>query len=110
MKLVILRNSGLKSKQTGLLTRLAILLIALCVAPLLHAQGRAECSLIKSEILKRPVRYCAFLPPGFDDDKTRRYPVLYFLHGLGDNEQSLLNFGDGTWFRSCAVRARSATS
>jgi S-formylglutathione hydrolase FrmB len=93
MKLVILRNSGLKSKQTGLLTRLAILLIALCVAPLLHAQGRAECSLIKSEILKRPVRYCAFLPPGFDDDKTRRYPVLYFLHGLGDNEQSLLNFG-----------------
>jgi S-formylglutathione hydrolase FrmB len=43
--------------------------------------------------MNRPVRYCAFLPPGFDDDKTRHYPVLYFLHGLDDNEQSLLNFG-----------------
>ncbi len=43
--------------------------------------------------MTRPVRYCAFLPPGFDDDKTRHYPVLYFLHGLDDNEQSLLNFG-----------------
>ncbi|MFZ0314455.1 MAG: alpha/beta hydrolase-fold protein [Candidatus Korobacteraceae bacterium] len=62
-------------------------------APLLYAQGRAECSAIKSQILARPVRYCAFLPASFDQDKTRRYPVLYFLHGLGDNEQSLLNFG-----------------
>ena len=39
------------------------------------------------------MRYCAFLPPSFDQDKTRHYPVLYYLHGLGDNEQSLLNFG-----------------
>ncbi len=68
-------------------------LIAFCAAPLLHAQGRAECSVVKSEILARPVRYCAFLPPGFDQDKTKHYPVLYYLHGLGDNEQSLLNFG-----------------
>jgi len=62
-------------------------------APLLRAQGRAECSVIKSQILARSVRYCAFLPSSFDQDKTRHYPVLYFLHGLGDNEQSLLNFG-----------------
>jgi S-formylglutathione hydrolase FrmB len=87
------RRPVLKSQQTHLPIRLAILLLVLCLAPLLHAQGRAECSVIKSEILKRPVRYCAFLPPGFDDDKARHYPVLYFLHGLGDNEQSLLNFG-----------------
>ncbi len=34
------------------------------------------------------------VPAGeLDKDKTRRYPVLYYLHGLGDNEQSLLNFG-----------------
>ncbi len=69
------------------------LLLVLCLSPLLHAQGRAECSVIKSEILQRPVRYCAFLPASFDEDKTRRYPVLYYLHGLGDNEQSLLNLG-----------------
>jgi S-formylglutathione hydrolase FrmB len=67
--------------------------LALLLAPLLHAQGRAECSVIKSQILARSVRYCAFLPASFDQDKARRYPVLYYLHGLGDNEQSLLNFG-----------------
>ncbi len=73
--------------------RIAVALLALCLTPLLHAQGRAECSIIKSEILARPVRYCAFLPDSFDQDKARQYPVLYYLHGLGDNEQSLLNFG-----------------
>jgi S-formylglutathione hydrolase FrmB len=33
------------------------------------------------------------LPPSYDKEKTRRYPVLYYLHGLGDNEQSLINAG-----------------
>ena len=58
-----------------------------------EAQDRAECSVIKSEILARNVRYCAFLPASFDQDKARKFPVLYYLHGLGDNEQSLLNLG-----------------
>ena len=57
------------------------------------AQGRAECRTVASATLKRNVRYCAILPPSYDTDKTRRYPVLYYLHGLGDNEQSLVNFG-----------------
>jgi S-formylglutathione hydrolase FrmB len=80
------------SRRRFLFARVAAALLV-WFAPLLHAQGRAECSVIKSSILARPVRYCAFLPPGFDHDKTRHYPVLYYLHGLGDNEQSLLNFG-----------------
>jgi len=73
--------------------RALVALVALCLAPLLHAQGRAECSVIKSTILEHSIRYCAFLPASFDQDKTRRYPVLYYLHGLGDDEQSLLNLG-----------------
>ena len=78
--------------------RPAFLLRAIFAALLLTAiaaqcQGRAECTVIKSEILARNVRYCAFLPASFDQDKTKRFPVLYYLHGLGDNEQSLLNLG-----------------
>src|SRR5208337_3528075 len=73
--------------------RALVALLALCLAPLLDAQGRAECSVIKSAVLEHSIRYCAFLPASFDQDKTRRYPVLYYLHGLGDNEQSLLNLG-----------------
>lgn len=72
---------------------LVTILLGLLLAPTMHAQGRAECSVLKSKILARPVRYCAFLPPSFNEDKTRKYPVLYYLHGLGDNEQSLLNLG-----------------
>ncbi len=82
----------LRSSKAGVFLGIAILL-ALAVAPCVHAQGRAECSVIKSQIFVHSVRYCAFLPASFDQDKTRRYPVLYYLHGLGDNEQSLLNFG-----------------
>jgi S-formylglutathione hydrolase FrmB len=82
-----------RSKPRFSFLQIAIALLVLCLAPALHAQGRAECSVIHSQILARAVRYCAFLPDSFDHDKTRQYPVLYYLHGLGDNEQSLLNFG-----------------
>jgi S-formylglutathione hydrolase FrmB len=75
------------------LLRIATCLLALALAPRAHAEGRAECSVVKSAILSRSVRYCAFLPSSFDQDKARQYPVLYYLHGLGDNEQSLLNLG-----------------
>ncbi len=71
----------------------AVCLLAAALAPVAHAQGRAECATVKSAVLARPIRYCAFLPASFDADKARRYPVLYYLHGLGDNEQSLLNMG-----------------
>jgi len=70
------------------------------IAPAL-AQSRAECGSMPSRILKRPVGYCALLPPSFDssapkpgsEEKGRRFPILYYLHGRGDNEQSLINSG-----------------
>jgi S-formylglutathione hydrolase FrmB len=58
-----------------------------------RAAGRAECNSIPSKILRRAVPYCVLLPPSYDADKTRRYPILYFLHGIGENEQALLNSG-----------------
>jgi S-formylglutathione hydrolase FrmB len=57
------------------------------------AAGRVECNSVPSKILPRPVPYCILLPPSFDADKTRRFPILYFLHGLGDNEQTFLHTG-----------------
>ena len=74
-----------------LLARAALLAALLPVVA--QAQGRAECRVVPSAILKRSVRYCVLLPPGFDADKTRRFPIVYYLHGLGDNEQSLLKSG-----------------
>ena len=64
------------------------------------AQSRIDCSALNSRILKQVVRYCVYLPSGYDagaaEHPARRYPVLYFLHGLGDNEQTLFNSGGWT--------------
>lgn len=64
------------------------------------AQSRIDCSALNSRILKQVVRYCVYLPGGYDasaaEHPPRRYPVLYFLHGLGDNEQTLFNSGGWT--------------
>jgi len=57
------------------------------------ATGRAECLSAASKILGHPVAYCVLLPPSYDAEKTRRYPILYLLHGLGDNEQMLIHSG-----------------
>jgi S-formylglutathione hydrolase FrmB len=73
----------------------AILLVAACFALALPARaaGRAECRAVPSKILGRAVSYCILLPPSYDADKARRYPILYFLHGLGGNQEALLNSG-----------------
>ncbi len=71
----------------------ACVFAALFLASPAHAVSRVECSAVKSAILKRAVRYCAMLPAGYAGDTTRRFPVLYFLHGLGADEQSLVRSG-----------------
>ena len=73
----------------------AILLIlgwTVC-SPLVRAAGRAECRSVPSRILGHAVPYCVFLPPTYDSNPARRYPALYFLHGMGENAQTLLNAG-----------------
>jgi len=77
---------------TGLVT---LMLCCLLPAPAAQAAGRGECLSLRSRILAEPVAYCVLLPPGYDADKTRRFPVLYYLHGLGDNEQMF--FRSGGW-------------
>src|SRR6478609_11423632 len=59
------------------------------------AQARIDCSAINSRILKRAVHYCVYLPSGYDAAQ-QPYPILYFLHGLGDNERTLFNSGGWT--------------
>jgi S-formylglutathione hydrolase FrmB len=57
------------------------------------ASGRTECRSMASKILARPVSYCVFFPPDYAANKDEKFPVLYFLHGLGENAQTLLNTG-----------------
>jgi S-formylglutathione hydrolase FrmB len=83
------------SRFSSLVTRhssLATLFFLLLTLPL-HATGRVECNSLNSKILSRSVPYCVVLPASFDADKTRKFPILYDLHGLGDNEQFLVHSG-----------------
>jgi len=80
--------------------RIACLLFPFIVCLPLYAQSRIDCNALNSRILKRPVPYCVYLPAGYDAGANthppRTYPVLYFLHGLGDNERTLFNSGGWT--------------
>jgi S-formylglutathione hydrolase FrmB len=88
------------------MTRCSRLLIPLLLLSVIFlsgsvaAQSRIDCNALNSHILKRIVHYCVYLPSGYDTGANqrpaRRYPVLYFLHGLGDNEQTLFNSGGWT--------------
>jgi S-formylglutathione hydrolase FrmB len=88
--------------------RLALLCAAFAVmaSTAVAATGRVECNSIPSKILSKPVRYCIVLPPSFDADKSRQFPVLYFLHGLGDSEQSFIH--TGAWNLTEELREKGA--
>ena len=57
-----------------------------------------------SRSLGRDVGYCIYLPPGYESDPTRRYPVIYNLHGAGGNE--LHSFTDAKALHEGVVSAR----
>src|ERR1700684_1207751 len=82
--------------------RLRIILVfaAFAVSLSSHAQSRIDCGALNSKILKSAVHYCVYLPASYDAGATQhpaqKYPLLYFLHGLGDNEQTLFNSGGWT--------------
>lgn len=72
---------------------LAAGVLLFAAAPAAVAQSRVECKTVASSILGRAVPYCVILPPGYDRQPDRRFPVLYLLHGLGGSEQTLVQQG-----------------
>jgi S-formylglutathione hydrolase FrmB len=91
--------------------RIILLLLAALAASLpLRAQSRIDCNALNSRILKREVHYCVYLPAGYDAGAAahppRSYPVLYFLHGLGDNERTLFNSGGWTLLEDLRSRRK----
>ena len=78
-----------------------LVLLVFLIAPAWAAgPSRIDCSALNSHILRQVVHYCVYLHAGYDaaakQNPPKRYPVLYFLHGLGDDEQTLFNSGGWT--------------
>jgi S-formylglutathione hydrolase FrmB len=57
------------------------------------AASRVQCGTMKSKYVPGRIGYCAMLPPGYDANPDKRFPVLYFLHGLGGDQSFLASSG-----------------
>lgn len=47
-----------------------------------------DCESVRSSILGRAVSICVALPHDYEASRAARYPTLYFLHGLFEDERS----------------------
>ena len=75
--------------------RFLISIVLLCVAiSMAWAQEGLvyETKTVKSEILKMDRKYSIYLPPGYNES-DQSYPVLYLLHGSGDDHTGWVQFG-----------------
>lgn len=76
------------------MTRFGILLLLMAtLVGRASAAGRVECGSVPSRNVPPSAAYCALLPDSYDAEKTRHFPALYFLHGLGGDSQFLVNTG-----------------
>ncbi len=60
---------------------------------------------MESAVLGRSVEYALYLPPDYDLS-TRRYPVVYLLHGFTDDESGWIQFGEVDLAADQAIAAR----
>jgi len=49
----------------------------------LFEKGQLESRSLSSELLPQPLEYSVYLPPCYDQNPERSYPVLYLVHGQG---------------------------
>ena len=61
-----------------------------------------------SEILKGERKYALYLPPDYETSQ-RSYPVLYLLHGAGDDQTGWIQFGEVLHITDKAIREGTAT-
>lgn len=81
-----------------------------CVGSIASAQFSKvldSCSM-QSTILSGERKYAVYLPPGYDTS-SRSYPVLYLLHGGGDDQTGWVQFGEVQSIADKAIAEGKAT-
>ncbi len=83
----------------------------LAVPFLAHSQsGKVYDNLsVKSKILNMDRKFAIYLPPDYETSQ-RSYPVLYLLHGAGDDQTGWVQFGEVQNIADKAIRENSATA
>ncbi len=62
-----------------------------------------------SKILKMDRKFAVYLPPDYETSQ-RSYPVLYLLHGAGDDQTGWVQFGEVLTIADAAILSGNATA
>ena len=88
---------------------LLIALLLIPVSSLVAQTGKVLDNLsLPSKILQGERKYAIYLPPDYDLSQ-RSYPVLYLLHGGGDDQTGWVQFGEVLHIADKAIREGTAT-
>jgi enterochelin esterase-like enzyme len=63
---------------------------------------------MSSKILKSDRKYAVYLPPDYETS-GRSYPILYLLHGAGDDQTGWVQFGEVLRITDTAIKEGTAT-
>ena len=89
---------------------LSFLLVALFPVLLFPQTGKVLDNLsMTSKILKMERKYAIYLPPDYESSQ-RSYPVLYLLHGGGDDQTGWVQFGEVLHIADKAINQGKATA
>lgn len=87
-----------------------LILTMLAALQILQAQhGKVYDNLsMESTILKMERKFAVYLPPDYESSE-RNYPVLYLLHGAGDDQTGWVQFGEVLHIADKAIHEGTAT-
>ena len=87
------------------------LVFILAISSILMAQtGKVSDNLsMQSKLLKMDRKYAVYLPPDYETSQ-RSYPVLYLLHGAGDDQTGWVQFGETLNIADEAIKSGIATA
>jgi len=90
--------------------KVLLFLVFSTVSIIVIAQGSKvyDNLLLKSKILNMDRKYAIYLPPGYETSQ-RNYPVLYLLHGGGDDQTGWVQFGEVQLITDKAIAEGTAT-
>ena len=89
---------------------LSLLIISFFSTALAAQTGKVSDNLsMQSKILKMDRKFAIYLPPDYETSQ-RSYPVLYLLHGYGDDQTGWVQFGEVLTIADAAIKSGKATS
>lgn len=93
-------------KETVIFSFLAVILATLTAVA---QNGKVYDNLkMSSKILDSERKYALYLPPDYENSE-RSYPVLYLLHGSGDDQTGWVQFGEVLHITDKAIKEGKAT-